>query len=95
MATMMRKQIYIEPQQDALLKQWAQETGKSEAEIFREALDNWMTDKQRRQEAQAAWEQVRAFAKEWAAQGPIPGGRTWTREELYKERLNRYDPHTD
>jgi hypothetical protein len=24
------------------------------------------------------------------AQGPVSGGRTWTREELYEERLSRY-----
>jgi hypothetical protein len=39
MTTMVRKQVYIEPRQDKLLKQWAEETGRSEAEIFRQVLD--------------------------------------------------------
>ena len=95
MSTMVRKQVYIEPRQDKLLKQWVEETGKTEAEIFREALDRWMTSEQQRREAQVAWEQVLAFVEERATQGPIPGGRTWTREELYEERLNRHDRRTD
>lgn len=95
MTTMVRKQVYIEPQQDKLLKQWAEETGKTEAEIFREALDRWMTGEQQRREAQVAWEQVLSFVEERATRGPIPGGRTWTREELYEERLNRYDRRAD
>lgn len=36
---MMRKQVYIEPRQDELLKRWAEETGRSEAETIRQALD--------------------------------------------------------
>jgi len=95
MTTMVRKQIYIEPRQDELLKQWAEETGRSEAEIFRHALDRWLASEQRRREAEAAWEEERAFIKAWAAQGPVTGGRTWTREELYEERLSRYERDVD
>jgi alpha-glucuronidase len=95
MTTMVRKQVYIEPRQDEMLKKWAEETGKAEAEIFRQALDRWIASEQQRREAQAAWEQVLAFVEERAAQGPVPGGRTWTREELYEERLSRYDQRAD
>jgi hypothetical protein len=95
MTTMVRKQVYIEPRQDELLKQWAEETGQTEAEIFRQALDRWMANEKQRREAQVAWEQVVAFVDERVAQGPVSGQRTWTREELYKERLNRYDQHAD
>jgi len=42
------------------------------------------------QRAQEAWEEALAFAEAWAAQEPVSGGRTWAREELYEERLNRY-----
>ena len=95
MATMVRKQVYIEPRQDELLKQWAEETGKTEAEIFRHALDHWMTSEQQRRQAKAAWEEVESFVEKRAEQGSIPGGRTWTREELYEERLNRYGKDSD
>jgi hypothetical protein len=92
---MVRKQVYIEPQQDRLLKEWAAETGRTEAQIVREALDHWMASEQQRREAEGAWQEVLGFAEEWAAQGPVPGGRTWTREELYEERLKRYDHCAD
>ena len=95
MTPMVRKQIYIEPRQDEMLKKWAEETGKTEAEIFRQALDRWIAGEQQRREAEAVWEQVLAFVEERAAQGLVPGGRTWTREELYEERLSRYDRDTD
>ena len=95
MTTMVRKQVYIEPRQDELLKKWAKKTGKSEAEIVRQALDRWLASEERRREAQAAWEEVVDFAEEWAARGPVPGGRTWTREELYEERLNRHGQRAD
>jgi hypothetical protein len=92
---MVRKQVYIEPRQDKLLKQWAKETDRSEAEILRQALDHWLESERRRREAEAAWKEVLSFAQERAAHGPVPGGRTWTREELYEERLNRYDKRAD
>lgn len=95
MTPMVRKQVYIEPRQDELLKQWAEETGRSEAEIVRQALDHWLESERRHREAEAAWEEERAFIEARAAQGPVPGGRTWTREELYEERMNRYGRDSD
>lgn len=95
MTTKVRKQVYIEPRQDELLKQWAEETGKSEAEIVREALDRWMAREARRQEAEAAWEEERAFIEARIAEGPVPGGRRWTRESLVEERLSRHDRDAD
>jgi len=95
MTAMVRKQVYIEPRQDELLKQWAEATGKTEAEIFRQALDRWLASEQRRREAEAAWEEERAFIESRIAQGPVDGGRTWTRDELYEERLNRHGRDTD
>jgi hypothetical protein len=95
MTTMVRKQVYIEPRQDKLLKRWAAETGRTEAEIVREALDRWMASEERRREAEAAWEEERAFIEARMAEGPVPGGRRWTREELYEERLSGYGRDAD
>ena len=94
MAVMVRKQVYIEPRQDDLLKQWTVETGMTEAEIIRQAIDLWEESKARKRRAQEAWREARTFIKELIAQGPAPGGRTCTREELYEERLNRYGRHS-
>jgi hypothetical protein len=66
------------------------ETGKSEAEIVREALDRWLVSEERRQGAQGVWDEERSFIEARIAEGPLPGGRTWTREELYEERLSCY-----
>jgi len=90
MAAMVRKQVYIEPRQDDLLKQWAAETGMTEAKIIRQAIDLWEESEARKCRAQEAWQKARTFIEESIAQGPAPGGRTWTREELYEERLSRY-----
>jgi hypothetical protein len=95
MSMMVRKQIYIEPQQEELLKQAAAETGMTEAEIIRQALDLWDEHVARRRRAQEAWEEERAFIESLIAQGPVPGRRTWTREELYEERLSRYGRDSD
>ncbi|MGD1993699.1 MAG: hypothetical protein PVI59_10945 [Anaerolineae bacterium] len=86
MTTMVRKQVYIEPQQDELLKQWAEETGRTEAAIVREALDRWLASEQQRREAQVAWEEERDFIESHMAEGPAVGGRAWTREELHGGR---------
>lgn len=95
MAQMVRKQVYIETEQDEKLKAWAEATGKTEAEIVRQALDRWLESEERRREAEAAWEEVLTFSEERAAQGAVSEGRSWTRDELYEERLNRYDQHDD
>ena len=95
MATMVRKQIYIEPRQETQIKCQASETGMSEAEIIRQAIDYWLEEQARQREAKQAWEKARALMEARYAQGPVPGGRTWTREALYKERLNRYDQDHD
>jgi hypothetical protein len=88
MTTMVRKQVYIEPQQEAQLKQRAAETGMSEAEIIRRAIDSWLKDEVRRLRAKQAWEKARSLMEERYTRGPVPGGRTWTRDELYDEQLN-------
>jgi len=92
---MVRKQVYIERRQDALLKHWAAEKGSTEAEIIRQALDQWLARADQRKEAEAAWAEERAFIEARIAEGPTSGGRTWTRDELYEDRLNRHDRDAD
>ncbi len=72
---MVHQQVYIEPRQDELLKRWAEETGRSEAAIIRQALDRWLAREKRRREANAAWEQERAFIEARIAEGPVAGDR--------------------
>jgi predicted DNA-binding protein len=84
MSTMVRKQVYIEPQQEVALKQWSMESGQSEAEIIRQAIERWLEEQARQQQyVLAAWQAEKAFIADLMAQGVIPGGRTWKREDLY------------
>lgn len=91
MAHMIRKQVYIEPRQEATLKRLARLEGVTEAEILRRAIDResrlvsatWQPE-------ETAWEEARALILSLMAQGAVPGGRTWKREDAYAERLSRY-----
>lgn len=84
MSTMIRKQVYIEHQQETALKQWSTETGLSEAEIIRQAIERWLKEQaQKQQYILAAWQTEKDFIASLMAQGVVPGGRTWKREDLY------------
>ena len=79
---MIRKQIYIAPQQDKMLKRLARQTHKTEAEIIRDAIDEHarsLTDKERRMKA---WRAIEATADRMK-QLPATSTRSWTREDLY------------
>jgi hypothetical protein len=95
MGSMVRKQVYIERGQEELLKAWADETGRTEADIVREALDRWMAREERRREAEAAWGEERTFIEARIAEGPLNGGRGWTRETLYENRVGCRDGNAD
>lgn len=83
MTTKVRKQIYIEPQQETTLKQLAEQTGVSEEEIVRQAIDNHLRSLRRSRPDLEAWERIRAFIDQRMQQGPVPGKRAWRREDLY------------
>jgi predicted DNA-binding protein len=57
MMAMVRKQVYIRPRQEELLKRWAEEMGRTEAEIIREALDRWLTAEEQRRAPASPGEQ--------------------------------------
>ena len=84
MGTMVRKQVYIEPRQDELLKRIASATGATEAEIIRQAIDQYAAQALTRARRLDAWKRQRAFIQELIDQGPIEGGgRTWRRSDAY------------
>jgi hypothetical protein len=83
MARKLRKQIYIDPQQEAALKRQAAETGTSEAEIIRQAIASQTRILWHPIAALEAWEREREFIHSLIAQGPTAGQRTWRREDLY------------
>ncbi len=79
-----RKQIYLDPQQDAALKRQAAESGISEAEIIRQAVDNQTRVLRHPVAAQEAWQLEQGFIQSLIAQGPAGSPRTWRREDLYE-----------
>ncbi len=84
MVTKIRKQIYIEPAQEVMLKRLADETGQSEAELIRQAINHHAQLVQYPRPDMAAWAAEKAFIKQLMAQGAVPGDRAWQREDLYE-----------
>jgi hypothetical protein len=96
MSLMTRKQIYIEPRQDALLKRLAQRRGISEAELVREAIERQISGgaAYTLPPDPVAWEEALELMRGLQVQG-ADQGRTWKREDLYEERVGRHDCHLD
>jgi hypothetical protein len=90
MGQMVRKQVYIEPAQEASLKKQAKKLGITEAEIIRRAIDRQMVHLVPTLRDLSAWEREKEFIAERMAGKPLPGGRKFKREEAYEERLKRY-----
>ncbi|MGB9888520.1 MAG: CopG family transcriptional regulator [Anaerolineae bacterium] len=84
MGQMVRKQIYLTPHQEALLKRLARERGMAEAEIIRQAVEQRGALVPFRPDLKA-WEQERKFLERLLQQGPVAGKRAWRREDLYEQ----------
>lgn len=84
MMAMIRKQIYVEPEQEAWLKHLANETGLPEAAIIRQALERHRRLLSAPRRDPRVWQAERAFLHHLMRVGPIPGGRTWQRGDLYE-----------
>lgn len=80
---MIRKQIYLEPEQNRALKQLSGQSGLPEAEIIRAAIDQHLYAIRRVRSDVSVWDEELAFLQnlsEEAVQQP----RSWTRDELYE-----------
>ena len=83
MDTKIRKQIYLDPQQNEYLKRTSKESGLTEAEIIRQALNTQVQRLRVPARRLSAWERERQFLQKLLDLGPVPGMRTWKREDLY------------
>lgn len=93
---MIRKQLYIEARQERTLKRLARARGTTEAEVMRAAIDALGERNAALPPSEQAWRQALGLMKQLAAMGPLPGGeRRESREDLYRERLDRYGRHSD
>jgi hypothetical protein len=84
MTTKVRKQIYIDAGQNVLIKWLAKSIGITEAEIIRQAIDRHTRSFQFPKRDLTAWQAERTFIAQLMQQGPIPGRRTWRREDLHE-----------
>jgi hypothetical protein len=91
---MIRKQIYIESHQERTLKRVARQTGKTEAEIIRDALDEHVRLLKAQQDRMTAWREIEATVDLRTKPLQVSAGRTWKRDELYdrdeRARSNRH-----
>jgi hypothetical protein len=84
MPVKVRKQIYLEPAQESMLKRIAGATGVPEAEIIRQAIDRHLQRVQLPRRDRRAWVAERAYLAQLVALGPVAGARAWQREDLYE-----------
>lgn len=92
MARMIRKQIYIEAGQQDALARTARLQGTSEAAVIRRALEAASRGGSRRAAPDAAaWQEALAVMNSLRRRGAKRARRASKREELYEERLKRYD----
>ncbi len=87
MARMVRKQIYIEQEQENILKDKARILNKAESELVREGI-NTILKKQYAFKNSAAWKKEKKFIQSLIEKGPVKGKRQWTREDLYDRKIS-------
>jgi hypothetical protein len=84
MVTKVRKQIYIEAEQEIALKNLSATLGVSEAEIIRQAISSRAQRFRKPRRDMGAWAAELEFIHGLIEEGPAKGGRAWTRDELYE-----------
>jgi len=84
MTRMIRKQVYIKPVQDKMLKERAEQLGVTESELIRRGVDQ-ATAVVKAPRDPKAWEEALAFMKQRGKMRVPQTGRTWTRDELYED----------
>ncbi len=89
MARMKRKQIYIAQTQDRGLRTLARRRGRTESELIREGIDKVLVGSFQPRLDTDAWKEALASIDRLIRLGPVKGKRTWTREEIYDERIRR------
>lgn len=81
---MVRKQIYLDERQEALLKERARLYRTTESELIRRAIDRALDDPGGFVNDEA-WARFRAYAARRAELKVEPRARDWRREDLYDD----------
>lgn len=92
---MVRKQIYIHPQQEALLKELAIRQQATEAELVRQAIEMLLNQPSTQHKSllpihEASWQQILAFVEQREQNVPPGEPYKWNRTDAYDdERAGR------
>lgn len=82
---MIRKQFYLEPAQNDMLKAQAAKLGVTEAELVRLAIDRQLRAGAGDFLNPRKWDEERSYIRKLMEEkGTSHGRRTWSREELYE-----------
>jgi hypothetical protein len=82
---MVRKQVYIEPEQERILKRRARELGVTESDVIRRGIEQVGRAGTGLPVDHTAWKEARCFIKKRMTIDAPQTGRGWTREELHDE----------
>jgi hypothetical protein len=80
---MIRKQVYIEPHQERLLKARARQLHVTEAELIRRSLDQGLAGTSPQRPNPAAWRDLMRFFRRRMRMKVRQRPRRWTRAGLY------------
>jgi hypothetical protein len=83
-ATLVRKQIYVDVDQAARLKRLAWASGRTEAAIIRQALDRHLVKPVGARRDPAAWSAERAYLTRLLAEPAPTPPHDWRRDELHE-----------
>ena len=91
MTGMVRKHFRIEGRQERALKELAAKTGRSEADLIREAIDRIIAVNPQPIRDLSAWEESNRFVEERMKrlEDVPPQKRTWTRADAYDRKALR------
>ena len=84
MVRMVRKQICIDEELNRALAEKARRLGVSQGEVVREALRRDIEGASD-SAVEAAWGEIATVLDDRADKGPLPGSRTWTREDAHDD----------
>lgn len=85
---MVRKQIYIDPAQERLLKRKASQLHVSESELIRDGIEKVLAAGLARHRDVRAWETEKKFIRSLVKKGAAAGKRTWKREDVYDRKVS-------
>jgi hypothetical protein len=87
---MVRKQVYIQPEQEAFLKARARELGITEAELIRRGIEHLTRTPVESGFDQAAHERLKELiGSRLALPATTRSSERWRRDELYEDRLGQ------